>query len=126
MDIIILSIFIITLLIILFSIITIVINKLLIKNDEFVINYNILLNTIEVYKETILSGKINMLSSEYDLNQKSKTNSLVAFEKEKNRIISETVKDIMKNYLSKKCFKYLIKMYGIDGLSLLILTHLKR
>jgi len=32
----------------------------------------------------------------------------------------------MKVYLSKRCLDCLVKKYGVDGLGLLILTHLKR
>jgi hypothetical protein len=96
------------------------------KESEFVVYYNILVNIIELYKETILTGKINTLRSKFDLNEKSKTNSQSAFERAKNELISETVKEIMKVYLSKECLDRLIKRYGVDGLGLLILTHLKR
>jgi len=96
------------------------------KESEFVVYYNILINIIELYKETILTGKINTLRSKFDLNEKSKTNSQSAFERAKNELISETVKEIMKVYLSKECLDRLIKRYGVDGLGLLILTHLKR
>jgi len=107
----------------------IIINKLLTKdskNNEFVIYYNILISIIDLYKETILVNKINTLRTNFDLNEKSKTNSLSAFERAKNELISETVKEIMKVYLSKKCLNYLVDKYGVDGLGLLILTHLKR
>ena len=96
------------------------------KESEFVVYYNILVNIIELYKETILTGKINTLRSKFDLNEKSKTNSQSAFERAKNELISETVKEIMKVYLSKECLDRLIKRYSVDGLGLLILTHLKR
>lgn len=96
------------------------------KESEFVINYNVLLNIIELYKETILNNKIMILKSQFDLNERSKTNSLQAFEKAKNDLISETVKEILKQYLSDTCRKALLKKYSIDGLSLLILTLLKR
>lgn len=84
------------------------------------------MNIIELYKETILTNKITVLSLKYDLNPQSKTNSLKAFEIAKKELISESLKEIMKNYLSKKCLKSLIGKYGVDGLGLLILTHLKR
>jgi hypothetical protein len=96
------------------------------RESEFVVYYNILINIIELYKETILTEKINTLRSKFDLNEKSKTNSQSAFERARNELISETVKEIMKIYLSKRCLNRLIKRYGVDGLGLLILTHLKR
>ena len=96
------------------------------KESEFVVYYNILINIIELYKETILIDNINTLRSKFDLNEKSKTNSQSAFERAKNELISETVKEIIKVYLSKECLDRLIKRYGVDGLGLLILTHLKR
>ena len=96
------------------------------KESEFVVCYNILINIIDLYKETILTDKVNTLRSKFDLNEKSKTNSQSAFERAGNELISETVKEIMKVYLSKRCLNRLIKRYGVDGLGLLILTHLKR
>ena len=96
------------------------------KESEFVVNYNILTNTIELYKESILLDEIKILSKKYDLNEKSRTNSRQAFEKAKNELISESVKKIIKEYLSKDCVKSLLRHYSIEGLSLLIITHLKR
>lgn len=96
------------------------------KESEFVVNYNVLTNVIELYKETILSNKINLLRSKYDLNEKSATNSRQSFEKAKNELIANVVKEIIKDYLSKECLKSLLGHYSIDGLSLLIITHLKR
>ncbi|HQF36889.1 MAG TPA: hypothetical protein PLL26_04595 [Candidatus Dojkabacteria bacterium] len=96
------------------------------RESEFVVNYNVLLNIIELYKESILINEINTLRLQYDLNDKSPTNSRMAFEKAKNELISKTVKKIIKEYLSKDCLKALLRHYSIDGLSLLIITHFKR
>lgn len=113
------------------SILSIIIWRIIVKTpkgreSEFVVNRNVLLDVIELYKESILLNKIRMLKIQYDLNEKSPTNSRQAFEKAKNELISETVKEIIKNYLSKECAKSLLQYYNIDGLSLLIITHLKR
>jgi len=96
------------------------------RENEFVIYSKILTIIIDLYRDAILIAKITALSSQYDLNEKSKTNSLLAFEKVKNELISESIKDIIKNYLSKRCLKVLKARYGINGLSLVILTQLKR
>ncbi len=116
---------------ILISILTIIIWFMVIKyfrdrGSEFVVNYNVLTSVIELYKESILLNKIHALQMQYDLNEQSKTNSRQAFEKAKNELISETVKVIIKGYLSKECVSSLLKHYSVDGLSLLIITHLKR
>lgn len=116
---------------ILISILTIIIWFMVIKyfrdrGSEFVVNYNVLTSVIELYKESILLNKIHVLQMQYDLNEQSKTNSRQAFEKAKNELISETVKVIIKGYLSKECVSSLLKHYSVDGLSLLIITHLKR
>ena len=92
---------------ILISILTIIIWFIVVKyfkdrGSEFVVNYNVLTSVIELYKESILLNKINILEHKYDLNEQSKTNSRQAFEKAKNELISEVVKEIMKEYLSKK------------------------
>jgi hypothetical protein len=94
--------------------------------SEFVINYKVLLEVIELYKESVLLNKIRVLQKQYDLNEQSKTNSRQAFEKAKNELISESVKIIIKDHLSKNCIKSLLNRYNVDGLSLLIITHLKR
>jgi len=96
------------------------------KDSEFVVNHNVLLNVIDIYKELILTNKLNTLAAQYDLNEKSATNSRLAFEKSKNAIISDTAKEIIKQYLSRDCLRVLLKYYSIDGLSLLVITHLKR
>lgn len=116
---------------ILISILTIIIWFMIIKyfkdrGSEFVVNYNVLTSVIELYKESILLNKIHILQMQHDLNEQSKTNSRQAFEKAKNELISETVKIIIKGYLSKECISSLLKHYSVDGLSLLIITHLKR
>lgn len=96
------------------------------REIEFVISNRVLLEVLEIYKETILTNKINMIRSQYDLNEKSKTNSIQAFEIARNEMISTAVKDIMKIHLSKKCLNSLLEHYSVDGLSLLIITNLKR
>lgn len=96
------------------------------RESEFVVNYNVLTNVIGLYKESILLSRISVLKQKYDLNEQSKTNSRQAFEKAKNELISETVKEIMKVYLSEECLRSLLRHYSVDGLSLLIITHLKR
>ncbi len=96
------------------------------RESEFLVNYKVLETTIELYKESILLSRINMLRSKYDLNEKSPTNSRQAFETAKNELISGTVKEIIKDYLSKECVNSLLRYYSVDGLSLLIITHLKR
>jgi hypothetical protein len=96
------------------------------QESEFVVNYRVLTDVIELYKESILLNKIHTLETLYDLNEKSKTNSRQAFEKAKNELISETVKEIIKDYLSEECVSSLLRHYSVDGLSLLIITHLKR
>ena len=96
------------------------------RESEFVVNYKVLTDIIELYKESILLNKIHILKQKYDLNEKSQTNSILVFEKAKNVLISETVKEIIKDYLSKECVSSLLRHYSIDGLSLLIITHLKR
>ncbi len=116
---------------ILISILTIIIGFMVIKyfrdqGSEFVVNYNVLTSVVELYKESILLNKIHVLQMQYDLNEQSKTNSRQAFEKAKNELISETVKVIIKDYLSKECVGSLLRHYSVDGLSLLIITHLKR
>jgi len=96
------------------------------RESEFVISYRVLLDVLDIYKETILVNKINKIIPNYDLNEKSPTNSRQAFEVAKNEIISLSVKEIMKVHLSRKCLKSLLEHYSVDGLSLLIITHLKR
>ena len=96
------------------------------KESEFVISYRVLLDVLEIYKETILTHKINMITPQYDLNEKSPTNSRQAFEVAKNEIISLAIKEIMKIHLSRNCLKSLLEHYSVDGLSLLIITNLKR
>lgn len=96
------------------------------RESEFVISYKVLFEIIEIYKETILTSKINTIRSQYDLNEKSQTNSIQAFEIAKTEMVSLAVKDIMKVHLSKKCLNSLLEHYSVEGLVLLITTNLKR
>jgi len=107
-------------------IVFLVIRRSEISEDNFVVNYNVLLNVIEIYKESILTGKISVLQVKYNLDERSAVNSRLAFEKAKNELISEAAKEIMKGYLSDKCLSSLLRHYSVDSLSLLIITHLKR
>jgi hypothetical protein len=66
------------------------------------------------------------MEKQYNLDTTSKVNSQVSFEKAKDELVAESTKIIIKSYLSEKCLKSLLRHYNIDGLSLLIITHLKR
>ena len=96
------------------------------KEIEFVISNRVLLEVLDIYKETILTNKINMIRSQYDLDAKSKTNSIQAFEIARTEMVSTAVKDIMKIHLSKRCLNSLLEHYSVEGLGLLITTNLKR
>ncbi len=96
------------------------------REIEFVISKGVLFDIIDLYKESILLSRIKVLALQYDLHDKSPTNSIQAFERAKNELIKDTVKEIIKDYLSKTSIKTLLRHYKIDGLSLLIITHLKR
>jgi hypothetical protein len=96
------------------------------RDSEFRVNHVLLMSIIEIYKETILHDLLIGLERQYNLDATSKVNSQVAFEKAKHEAIKESTKIIITKYLSKPCLKSLLRHYNIDGLSLLIITHLKR
>ena len=96
------------------------------KEIEFVISNRVLLEVLDIYKETILTNKINTIRSQYDLDIKSRTNSIQAFEIARNEMVLTAVKDIMKIHLSKRCLNSLLEHYSVEGLGLLITTNLKR
>lgn len=96
------------------------------SENEFAISLKVLNDTIDLYKESILNPKIMTLRHQYDLDPNSRTNSIKAFQEVLNTLISESAKEIMKNYISNDCYKTLILYYNINGLVLYIITQLKR
>ena len=100
-------------------------NKLETKENLFVVSNSVLHDTINLYFQTILQEKIEALSSQYDLDPKSKTQAIKAYNESCNLLLSQAAKDIMRNYLSKDCLKILLKFYSIDGLILTIISKLK-
>ena len=93
--------------------------------EDFIVNVQVLTNIIDIYKESILLDRIEDIKRQYDLNPKSQTNSIKVFEKQQNDLISEATKEIINTYISRSCFKTLLRYYGLAGLGLLIITHLK-
>jgi hypothetical protein len=96
------------------------------REQDFQVNYQVLINIVEIYKETIFLNSLSIMEKQYNLDTTSKVNSQVSFEKAKDELVAESTKIIIKSYLSEKCLKSLLRHYNIDGLSLLIITHLKR
>ncbi|MFA7507001.1 MAG: hypothetical protein WCZ11_02060 [Bacilli bacterium] len=97
-----------------------------IDDNNFAINLNTFISTIDLYKESILKSNLESLKSKYDLNEKSQTNSIKAYISAKDELINTSVKDIFKNFISANCLKNLLKYYNTNGLTLLVITQLKR
>jgi len=96
------------------------------KDFTFVISYDIFNNIITNYIEIIFIPKVNYLKTIYNLDKDSKVNSIKSFNEEIDKIISESVKEIIQKYTSKKCLKSLLKYHNINGLSIIIALQLKK
>ena len=84
------------------------------------------LNTIlTVYKENVLIPRIEGLKKNYDLNPESQSNAIAAFEKDKDKLINEAVKETFSKFLDKRLTGMLETYYTRDGLILFIVTYFR-
>lgn len=96
------------------------------RDNSFKLSLTILLDIIETYKINCFDLELEKLKSQYDLNPNSKTNSIKAYSEVKNKLILETAKKILNQYITKDCIKTLTRFYKMDYILLIIVTNLKR
>ena len=109
----------------------ILLNKKITKNiykidfkDEYLIHTHILEQIIDNYKILILEEKITKLRKNYDIDPQSKTNSIVAYQKEYNKLLRQSSREVI-NHLSTNTRKKLLEYYTEDSLILHILNLLR-
>ena len=95
------------------------------KDDSFVVSNSMLHEVVDLYSREILQDKVDSLKQQFDLNPRSKTQSIKPYTDARNILLSDAAKEIMKKYISKKCQRDLLKFYTIDGLILTIIAKLK-
>ena len=81
---------------------------------------------VEAHAQTIFDEKINQLRSQFDLKTESQTNSSNQFVNAFDDLCNQTTKIIIKTYLSESLLKTLLKYYKIEGLTLFILSILRK
>lgn len=105
----------------------ILIKKQIVNREEQFVICNTLLKTVsDIYYDSVLNGKIETLKTKYDLNPKSRTNSIAAFTEAYNSLLAESAKQIIRNHISKKCLKTLLDYYDMNSVILTIIFYLKR
>jgi len=93
--------------------------------DEYVINLSVLEHVIDDYITMILEKKIQTVRRNYNLDPESKINSIIAFEKRVNEIISESSMEILK-LIAPKTLKSLRQRFSNKSLALLIINRIKQ
>ena len=115
------SIFLLTLQVILISIYKSIFQN---SKDEYMISLSTLERVIDDYVSTILSKKIQQTKRKYNLDPESKINSVLAFEKKCNGLISEASLDILK-MLTSRTSQTLNKRFSDKSLALFVINRVK-
>jgi hypothetical protein len=115
-----------SLLFLLMQVILIFVYKSIFKNykDDYIINLSVLERIIDDYVNTILIKEIRQIKRKYNLDPESKINSVLAFEKKCNEIISEASLEILK-MITSKMSKSLYRQFSKESLALLIINRVK-
>jgi len=95
------------------------------NEQEYVVAIKTLQLTIDCYNKSILTPFKEQVQASYDLNPESPTNAIKKFDREMHELITNSAKEILKNYISVDSRKVLMKYYNIDALTLFVLTNLK-
>jgi hypothetical protein len=113
-------------LILLIIIIFILIRKSGDNDQQFIIANTFLKNVCDIYYDSTLKNKIEEIKKTFDLDPQSRTNSIVAFNKQYNELLAESAKQIVRGYISKNCLKTLLTYYDMNSIILTIVFYLKR
>ena len=99
------------------------------KNDyekEFKTSISALNGVVEAHVQMIFDEEVSRLRSQFDLKVESQTNSKKQFIQAFDDLCNQTTKIIMKTYLSKSLLKTLLEYYTIEGLTLFVLSILRK
>jgi hypothetical protein len=93
--------------------------------DEYIITVSILEQVIDDYYNMILEKEVQRIRKNYNLDPESKVNSIMAFEKQVNELVSKASVEIMKmlTLRTRKCLK---KRFSNNSLALLIINRIKK
>jgi hypothetical protein len=94
------------------------------KKDQYIVALTTLEKVVDNYLDVVLEKKVNLIKKDYNLDPTSKVNSIIAFEKRVNELISESSLDIMKS-LSPKVLKTLTQYFSNNSLALLIINRIR-
>ena len=95
------------------------------SRDEYIINISVLEHIIDDYYNMILEKDVQRVRKNYNLDPESKVNSIIAFEKQVNELVSKASVDIMK-MLTPRTAKCLKKRFSSNSLALLIINRIKQ
>ena len=95
------------------------------SRDEYIVTISILEQVIDDYYNMVLEKDVQRIRKNYNLDPESKVNSIIAFEKQVNELISKASVAIMKMLTSRtrKCLK---KRFSSNSLALLIINRIKQ
>lgn len=94
------------------------------NKDDYLVSLKVLEDVTNNYKTVILEPKISGMTSMYDLDPSSQLNSIKQFNVEKNKLINESTKEILKQ-LSGPVLTKLLQYYSEQGLLYIIISNLR-
>lgn len=92
--------------------------------DELLIVLKVLDDVINNYKLLFFNDSLNMLRKNYDLDPTSKFNSSHIYEQEKNKLIKESSKNIIR-LIDEQLYTTLLKYYSNDSILQMIIIQLR-
>jgi len=95
------------------------------SRDEYIINISVLEHIIDDYYNMILEKDVQRVRKKYNLDPESKVNSIIAFEKQVNELITKSSVDIIK-MLTPRIRKCLGKRFSDNSLALIIINRIKQ
>lgn len=94
------------------------------SSEELVCCLHTLDHVVESYIQQVFIIRLNLLKSKYNLDPKSRVNSIKLYQKEFKNLLKSSSLEIV-NYISKDVYDSLLKYYSEDGLFLIIISKLQ-
>lgn len=95
------------------------------SGEEFAITFNSLSSVLTSYKQHVLDPKLAVMRKQHDLDPKSQSNSIKAYNKEREDLVRASANEIFEKYINRKTLKNLEEFYTREGLILFIITYFR-
>lgn len=94
------------------------------NKTDFLLAKHLLDETCDLFKEQILSQRVSVLRSKYNLNEESQLNAKQAYNKAENELFKQICLDVYKS-LNKKHRNILLKYLTKDNIFMIIIHNLR-